>query len=284
MTASTEHSPLHLLALDTSTHLMSVGVGTTCPATVPGESPFSTLWLHDSEGGARASDELLPTVHCLLAQADLTLSDLDAVVFGSGPGSFTGLRTAAAVVQGLAYGTRTARHPTGLPVLGIHTLMAVAETARHQLTSSPTTGQVVRPLTVTAVLDARMDEVYAATYEFPDATQAQANLLGGPWLLKPEQLHTELTHQARAGVLAGNAFETYGARLPTADGEPLTAWPTAAALLRLAPCLLAQGLSTPAAEAQPVYVRNKVAQTTDERLLARTPEAPAGTPPEARQT
>ncbi len=284
MTESTEHPPLRLLALDTSTHLMSVGVSSTYPATVPGEPPVSTLWLHDSEGGARASDELLPAVRHLLDQADLALSDLDAVVFGSGPGSFTGLRTAAAVVQGLAYGTRPARHPTGLPVLGIHTLMAVAETARHQLASSVTGDRAVRPLTVTAVLDARMDEVYAATYEFPDATQPQAKLQGGPWLLKPEQLHTELTHQARAGVLAGNAFEAYGSRLPNTDGKPLNAWPTAAALLRLAPGLLAQGLATPASEAQPVYVRNKVAQTTDERLLARTPDAPAGPPPGILQT
>jgi tRNA threonylcarbamoyladenosine biosynthesis protein TsaB len=71
--------------------------------------------------------------------------------------------------------------------------------------------------------------------------------------------------------LAGNVFEVYGARLlalPT-TALVLPAWPTAAALLRLAPGLMAQGLAVPAAHALPLYVRDKVAQTTDERLAAK---------------
>lgn len=261
---------LRLLALDTGTAEQHVGV-----AHLPSSDGKAAFWLHSGDGGAQASLSLIPTVLDLLAQAHTPLAGLDALVFGRGPGSFTGLRTACAVVQGLAYGTRSNTHPLGLPVLGIDSLMAVAEDARQHWhtdhASAPGT-----PLTVTALLDARMDEVYAATYTFADATQPQATLAGGPWLLKPEQVAGMLAPTAHTHLLAGNAFEAYSPRLPTLLPR-LAAAPTAAALLRLAPALLAQGLAGPAADAQPLYVRDKVAQTTAEREAARhTPAATGG--------
>ncbi len=260
-------SPPRLLAIDTSTHWLSVGL--MLPAALSADSPHVSaqprLWLHQGEGGAQASAQLIPTVLDLLAQGHTHLGELDALVFGRGPGAFTGLRTAVAVVQGLAYGTRTARHPQGLPVLGIDTLMAVAEDARHRLHGAVPGPGAPQGYTLTAVLDARMDEVYAATYHFPDRTQPWAQLQGGPWLCQPEQLADLLGDAARAGQLVGNVFELHGSRLPVTGQPPLTAWPTAAALLRLAPGLLAQGLATPPAQAQPLYVRDKVAQTTAER-------------------
>ncbi len=254
-----------LLALDTSTHWLSVGLMLPPqPNSAPSGQP--TLWLHTGEGGAQASAQLLPVVLRLLEQAHTRLDALDALVFGRGPGAFTGLRTAVAVVQGLAYGTRPPQHPQGLPVLGIDTLLAVAEEARHQSQlAQPWPEGAAQACTITAVLDARMDEIYAATYHFPDRTQPQAQLQGGPWLCKPEQLAALLSGGAQAGALAGNAFDLHGTRLPATAQPPQTAWPTAAALLRLAPALLRQGLATPAAGAQPLYVRDKVAQTTAER-------------------
>jgi len=257
---------LRLLALDTGTAEQHVGV-----AHLPsggGTSPIApTFWLHSGSGGAQASLSLIPTALDLLAQAQTPLAGLDALVFGRGPGSFTGLRTACAVVQGLAYGARSDAHPQGLPVLGIDSLMAVAEDARQRwhAVHAPTPGTL---LTVTALLDARMDEVYAATYTFADAAQPQATLAGGPWLLKPGQVTGMLAATDHAHLLAGNAFDTYGSRLP-AHLPRLTAAPTAAALLRLAPALLAQGLAGQPADAQPLYVRDKVAQTTAEREAAR---------------
>jgi len=270
-------SSLNLLAIDTSTHRLSVGV-------VSRASPCHAC-LHDGEGGAQASASLVPTVMSALAQAGLALPDLDAVVFGRGPGAFTGLRTATAVVQGLAYGTRSPWHPDGLPVLGIDTLLAVAEDARHAL---HTAGQLAgTPCVITALLDARMDELYAATYVFDDPARPVAQLLAGPWLTQPDALADLLPPAAHAGWLVGNAFEAYGARLPVlpqlpgnADGtvpdtdttqaphstpRRLTCWPSAAALLRLAPAMLADGQATHAAGAQPVYVRDQVAKTTLER-------------------
>lgn len=253
---------MNLLAIDTSTHLLSIGVSTRA---APGH-----VVLRDGEGGAQASALLVPMVMATLAQAGLTLADLDAIVFGRGPGAFTGLRTATAVVQGLAYGTRSPRHPDGLPVLGIDTLMAVAEAARHALNEGDQFDAA--PCVITALLDARMDELYAATYVFDDPASPQGHLLAGPWLTKPEALSECLPPAARTGWLAGNAFDAYGSRLPAHPTTPaesatrqLTCWPTAAALLRLAPHMLAAGLATNAAGAQPVYVRDQVAKTTLER-------------------
>lgn len=265
----TTPSPWNLLAIDTSTHLLSVGV-------VRGQL-HDTAHQRDGEGGAQASATLIPTVMSLLTQAGLTLADLDAIVFGRGPGAFTGLRTATAVVQGLAYGTRTQRHPDGLPVLGIDTLMAVAENARHTLHGS---GRITTvPCAITALLDARMGELYAATYLFKDPALPSAQLLAGPWLLKPDALVAQLPSVALTGWLAGNALEAYGAAL-FGDMPPrhFTCWPTAAALLRLAPSLLATGQATAPVGAQPVYVRDQVAKTSLERAAEHAAALAASAP------
>jgi tRNA threonylcarbamoyladenosine biosynthesis protein TsaB len=251
---------LRLLALDTSTHRVSVALQHGGP-----DTPVDD-WA--GEGGAQASASLLPGIQGLLAHRGLTLGDLDAIVFGQGPGAFTGLRTATAVVQGLAYGVRTPRHPQGLPVLPIDTLRTVSEDARQHHGQDGA-------LWVVSVLDARMGEVYAAIDHFPDARQPQAHRLGGPWLLTPAQLPAlvEATLPPHTPcLLASNAL----ALLPplARPHTPCEAWPTAAALLRLAPPLLAQGQAVTAAQAQPLYVRDKVAQTTAERMAPTAPRPP----------
>lgn len=224
--------PLNLLALDTSTDCLSIAV-----------QHASRVWTHSGAGGAQASAGLLPAIRSLLAQAELSLDQLDALVFGRGPGSFTGVRTACSVVQGLAFG---ARGGLGLPILPIDTLLAVAEDARERHGCT----QVV------AVLDARMDEVYTARYAF-DAGAWSSH--GDFSVCAPEAV------QAPEGwTVAGNAQAVYGPRL--APGAPhVHALPQASALLRMAPSLLAQGLAQTASAALPLYVRDKVAQTTAER-------------------
>lgn len=204
---------------------------------------------HTAPGGAQASATLIPSIQSLLAQAGLTLRALDAIAFGRGPGSFTGLRTACAVAQGLAFGADR-------PLLALDTLLAVAEEARAQ-------GAGER---VVAVLDARMGEVYAARYALE---RGRWLTLQAPWLGAPEAVVI-----APGEVLAGNAFAALGDRLPA--GVPrVEAMPTAAALLRLAPAALAAGQAVAAADALPLYIRDKVAQTTAEREQARA--APAHT-------
>jgi len=220
---------LNLLAFDTSTEFLSVAV----------QAGDGAVLGHDSAGGAQASSTLIPAILQLLDRAGLAVGALDAIVFGRGPGSFTGLRTACSVAQGLGFGS-------GVPVLGVDTLLAVAEDARAAHGAER----------VVAVLDARMDEVYFAAYEYADRNW---QLHGGVQLGRPEDVSVPAGWAA-----AGNAFPAYGARLPAGRAH-FPAVPTAEALLRLAPALIAAGQGAPAARAAPLYVRDKVAQTTEER-------------------
>ncbi|HWI82802.1 tRNA (adenosine(37)-N6)-threonylcarbamoyltransferase complex dimerization subunit type 1 TsaB [Ramlibacter sp.] len=229
---------MNLLALDTSTEVFSIAVQRGGAAPLQQQGP----------GGANASAALIPAIQDLLARSGLALAGLDAIVFGRGPGSFTGLRTACAVAQGLAFGA-------DLPVLAVDTLLAVAEQARGS-------SGVTR---VVAMLDARMDEVYAAAYEWSGAAWQERQ---GVAVQAPQRV------QVPAGwAMAGNVFAPYGERLP--GGVRVEALPSAAALLRLAPALLAAGRAGPAAAAIPLYIRDKVAQTTEERAAARALTSPS---------
>lgn len=248
---------LRFLALETSTDTLSVALGSGLPG--------DPVWQHTGPGGAQASASMLPLVQSLLSQAGWRLDSLDAVVFGRGPGSFTGLRTACAVAQGLAYGAQNATRPGGVPVLAVDTLLALAEEAGAGWAA---TGQPA-PAVVVALLDARMDELYVAPYA---STAAGWRELAAPRLCAPQGLGTYLAHTwsateplAAPPLLAGNVFEAYGPRLVDVPGARFTALPTAAALLRLAPGLLAAGAAVAAQDALPLYVRDKVAQTTAER-------------------
>ena len=218
------------------------------------------FWLYSGPGAAQSSGTLIPTVLDLLAQAGLSLQQLDAIAFGRGPGSFTGLRAACAVAQGLAAGSDRL-------VLPIDTLMAVAEQARAEAMADEPGG--TSPTHITALLDARMDEVYLQHFEW---TNGRWQALGPCQLCAPEAVH--LNPGARV-LVAGNAWEVYRERLPElpAGSRSVAALPTAAALLRLAPGLLHEAV--PAAQALPLYVRDKVAQTTEERLASKLAKAEA---------
>jgi tRNA threonylcarbamoyladenosine biosynthesis protein TsaB len=251
------------LALETSTDTLSLAV-----------ARGTQTWTHTSAGGALTSTHMIPQTLALLKEAGLALTDLQSVVFGRGPGAFTGLRTACSVAQGLAFGA-------DLPVLPIDTLLAVAEEARAA-SAFKGTAPVTRVL---AVMDARMEQVYVAAYEFtPNTADAEdeANQMHGTWrcvqapeLHSPESLHwpadwtNDLAQRASlAFIAAGNAWPVYAGRWPAALTAPqVMALPTAAALLRLAPAAWAAGEAVPPEEALPLYIRDKVAQTTDERML-----------------
>lgn len=226
---------MNLLAFDTSTDTLSIAV-----------QRGDTVWEHSGPGGAQASSTLIAALYGLLEQAALNLAQLDALVFARGPGSFTGLRTACAVAQGLAFGANAGR---GIPVLPIDTLAAVAEQARHQYGCTD----------VVAVLDARMDEVYVARYQWQADTWHSTGALG---LSAPQDVQV-----SPGWTVAGNAQAAYGERL-ACGALHVHALPTAAALLRLAPHLLATGHAVTAAQALPLYIRDKVAQTTAERAAA----------------
>lgn len=226
--------PPRLLAIDTSTELLCVSL-----------AAGTRRWAREEPGGPQASVALLPLVASLLAEAGLSVSDLEAVAFGRGPGAFTGLRTACAVAQGLALGT-------GLPLVPLDTLAVVAESVREWQPG-------VRD--VWAAQDARMGEVYAACYRWSgDRWETRV----APALYDPAALQARMReHPAEA--VGGSAVA-----LHTALGAECThalpqARPGAAALLRLALAAYARGETVDAAAALPVYLRDKVALTTTER-------------------
>lgn len=226
-----------LLALDSSTEHMALALSG------QGHSAFV-----DADGGAHASQRMVPDALQLLREAGIGLSAVDAVAFGQGPGAFTGLRTACSVAQGLAFGA-------GKPVLALDSLMLVAEDARLQ-----TLGQPDAPPRIWVAMDARMGQIYAGQYGW---NGQHWDVLDAPMLTDPAPLLARWATAAPTCV-AGTALLALG--LDT--GAALRIEHTrsrARALGSLAQQAWAQGLAMDAALALPLYVRDKVAQTTAER-------------------
>ena len=195
-------------------------------------------------------------------EAQMRFADLTAVVFGKGPGSFTGLRTACSVAQGLAFGT-------GVPVLPIDTLLAVAEDARYQNVQKKQQQKQQQPEQVPqqtqrffVAMDARMDQVYTAAYEWRSEWQC----VQAPSVNSPENISVPTEWKDLAFTTVGNTWDAFAARWPAElSGQHMFAMPTAQALLRLSPVAFGQGLAVPPEDALPLYIRDKVAQTTQER-------------------
>ncbi len=230
---------MKLLALDTSTNTMSIAVQ-------HGDAVFEQT----GAGGAHASATLIPTIEALMAQAGLQYSQLDAIVFGRGPGSFTGLRTACSVVQGLAFGAN-------VKVLPVDTLLALAHEA-HLLAQT----QGFNSTRILTALDARMGELYVNYYEFDSVLRS---IYQGNLLKKPQNLMEDLG--VLPTVLVGNIRPSLDAHLPVeALALPyIDCLPTARSLLGLAPNMMAAGDLVDAQGALPLYIRDKVALTTAER-------------------
>lgn len=197
----------------------------------------------DVLAGQSHSQLILPQIQVLLADAGLQLKDLQGIAFGAGPGSFTGVRIAAGVAQGLGFGA-------DLPVVGVCTLQALAEASGVDK--------------VLACLDARMGEVYFAAY-IKNAGSWQAVI--EPGLYKPQAVPAV---EGSDWVGAGSGWEAYAEQLSHVYQEQLQhvrpeLLPTASAVLRLAKPEFMSGKPLPAADAMPIYIRNRVALKTAER-------------------
>jgi tRNA threonylcarbamoyladenosine biosynthesis protein TsaB len=237
-------SPLLLLALDSATESLAVALQ---------HGPSSHV--SNSAGGAAASAQLLPHIHALLVQAGAALQQVQAIAFGIGPGAFTGLRTACAVAQGLGLGLNA-------PLLPIDSLCIVAEDARQQAGGDGRTHFEVQ-----VAMDARMDELYTGRYAWVEGVW---QVLQAPALVSlPAFVQALATTPPTAA--AGSALKAFALRVP---------WPPTAllfpeqqdragALLRVALQALQEGRGVDAALALPLYLRDKVAQTTAERAAAR---------------
>lgn len=233
---------MNLLALDTSTEFLSLALKL-------GENTFT----HYQAAGSAASQLVLPQIQALLDSASeqlkkrIALKDLDGIAFGAGPGAFTGVRIASGVAQGLGFGAN-------LPVVGINTLIAVAEASGQDK--------------VIVCLDARMSEIYHAAWVKKNSMWRE---LSETKVCKPQD----------ASIIedgdwfgAGSGWAAYGDVLTKLYINNLSQvlpntlpniTPTAEAVLRLAQPIFAAGQAKPASEALPIYIRNRVALTTAER-------------------
>jgi tRNA threonylcarbamoyladenosine biosynthesis protein TsaB len=218
---------MKLIALDTATEVCTVA-----------------LWLDGEvlerfEPGARHSERILPMVDALLAEAGLALTQIDALAFGRGPGSFTGLRIGAGIAQGLAFGA-------DLPVVPVSSLAALA--------------QGVDAAQVLAAIDARMQQVYWAMFRRQADGLVQAS--GDERVAAPAAVPLPIED---GWVGAGSGWDRYEPALAARLGGRLRQWhpgrfPLARDVARLGCSLLARGQAVPAELALPVYVRDDVAK------------------------
>jgi tRNA threonylcarbamoyladenosine biosynthesis protein TsaB len=226
---------LNLLAVETSTELCSA-------ALLRGDD----LLVEEALSPNQHAEHLAPMIRRLLARAGLAPRDLDAVAFGQGPGSFTGIRIACGIAQGMALGA-------GRPVIAVPSLMALAEQANESR--------------VIAALDARMGETYLAAY----------SRMGGDWQAAIAPcLAAEAALPALPGrdwVATGSGFDGF-AWLRSAYGPQIVHriendLPRAGAVARIAARRLARGETLAPEEAAPLYLRDKVALTTEERQASK---------------
>ncbi len=193
--------------------------------------------------GQKHSEMLMGMLDGLLSEAGVKLAQLDGIAFGMGPGSFTGVRIACGAAQGLALGA-------DLPVVGVCTLQALAEAAG-------------RPRVI-AALDARIYELYHAIYEKLDGAWVA---LSEPCLCKP---HDAPLAPGSGWFGTGSGFAAHGLVLVERYGQELlgmdsAAVPQAAAIATLGAAEFARGHGVDAAQALPLYLRDKVALKTSER-------------------
>ena len=227
---------MRVLALETSTEYCSVALW-----------DDGALVERSELAGQKHSEILMAMLDEVLKQGGVKLAELDGIAFGMGPGSFTGVRIACGVTQGLTLGA-------DLAVAGICTLQALAEAS----------GQA----RVIAALDARMGEIYHAAYEKRDGVWATVS---EPHLCKPEDAPPV---PGNGWFGAGSGFALHGEVLSSRyagqlQGMDGAAVPQAAAIAALGTVQFAQGRGVDAAEALPLYLRDKVALKTSERVAAR---------------
>jgi len=227
---------MNLLAIDTSTDFCSV-------AASRGEGLFS----RHEPAAQRQAEIILGLLEAVLAEAQLEFSRIDGIAFGAGPGSFTGLRIAAGVAQGLALAR-------GVGVLGVGSLLAMAESVAEGSEADR----------IVSCIDAHMGEVYHAAYrKVGDAWEE----ICAPGLCSPD---TVPVPPGGDWTGCGNGFAVYGDRLSARLGSGISALrpeaaPTARAVLRLALPRFTAGEAADAADAVPGYVRDRVALKTSER-------------------
>ena len=226
---------MNLLAVETSTELCSVAL-----------VRDRELFVEEVVAENRHSELLAPMVRRVLERARLTARQMDAFGFGQGPGSFTGIRIACGVIQGLAFAA-------GRPVVPVPSLLALAEQSNE--------GRVI------AALDARMNEAYVAAYarNGDDWDEVIAPRLADASALPPLP--------GRRWAATGSGFDRHAwlrdAYRASVEMRFENDLPRAGSVARIAARRFARGAGIAAEEAAPLYLRDKVALTTEERRAKR---------------
>ncbi|AFE58268.1 MULTISPECIES: tRNA (adenosine(37)-N6)-threonylcarbamoyltransferase complex dimerization subunit type 1 TsaB [Rahnella] len=221
-----------ILAIDTATEACSVAL----------YDQGETL-AHFELCAREHTQRILPLVQQILAEAGLSLKQLDALAFGRGPGSFTGVRIGIGIAQGLSLGAE-------LPLLPVSTLLTMAQGAYRQTGAEQ----------VLAAIDARMGEVYWG--EFTRNTQGVWSGENTETVIKPEQLLARTVERNGRFATVGTGWEAYPHLLgesPAADlfdGKMLL--PQAEDMLPLALQLWENGIRVNPEDAEPTYLRNEV--------------------------
>ncbi len=224
-----------LLALETST--------SACSAAIAFEGQVIERY---DVGNNIHSKELLSMVDSLFREFDIRAHQLDAIVVGQGPGSFTGLRIGVGIGQGIAFGANK-------PMIGVSSLDAMADFSVGDLE----VGQ-----TLLVAMDARMNEVYWAQYKVIGSGFERNSpiLVGSPESIKLAE---------RPSAIAGNAFEQYEGRfdqsIPVSDFDVKADLPRASMLLKPSMIALREGKLCSAADFAPIYVRNDVAKKSTKK-------------------
>jgi len=238
-----EVNTVNYLAIDASTEACSVAVKVSDD--LANSQVYSCYELCPQSHSLR----LLPMVDQVLNEAGLSLSQLDGLIFGQGPGSFTGVRIGVGVAQGLAFAAN-------LPVVGVSTLQSMAQQAfiNHQQTQ------------VISAIDARMSEVYNGFYQLDEHNIMQPQCSEA--VTPPEHLFEHFSTQLPEVFIKDKKFYTVGSAwdayskslssLRTTDQTPDIIFPHAEAMLIIGENLFAQGKGVSAENAQPVYVRDTV--------------------------
>jgi tRNA threonylcarbamoyladenosine biosynthesis protein TsaB len=223
---------MKILALDTSTEYCSVALW-----------QDGAIMERCELAGQKHSEMLIAMLDALLKDAGIKIKQVDGIAFGKGPGSFTGVRIACGAAQGLALGAN-------VPVVGVCTLQALAGASGK--------------LRVIAALDARMGEIYHAAYQKHDEVWTT---ISEPCLCKPEDAPSvpgeDWFGTGSGFAMHGDALNArYGGQLRGVDGAAV---PQAASIAALGAAQFLIGRGVDAAEALPLYLRDKVALKTSER-------------------
>ncbi len=213
---------------------------------------------HEVEMDRGHAERILPMVDALLCEERLSLSELDAIAFGRGPGSFTGVRLAATVTQGLAFGA-------GLGVVPVSNLQAVAQRVLGAAVADPATARVL------VCNDARMSEVYWACFERGE--DGLARLEGEEHVSKPSEVR--LPQPWTTAIAAGRGFSVYAdglkAAVPSVSPTSVSGalLPRATEIALLAVPVVAAGRLLPPEAAIPTYLRDNVAHVSQAAKPAR---------------